>query len=90
MTDDEIRELLSGIRGDPEGQPEGHIAIFEHTIQDRGPDNLDLDAILRWVEDKGGFQRLQPRHERIRSGRRTDEMERYFSVPESALITPAD
>ncbi len=84
VTDDEIRELLAGVSGDPTGQPDDHVAIFEHTIREFGPDGVDIDAILEWVERHGGYQRMQPKAERIHSGSQR-EMERFFSVPQSAL-----
>lgn len=84
MTDEEIRELLAAIPGDATGQPDDHVAIFEHTIREFGPDDVDIDEILDWIERHGGYQRLQPKAGRIHSGRRR-EMERFFSISQSVL-----
>ena len=87
---DPIRDLLASAPPQPFiWVPPGHVAIME----DRLPEDADLDAVLAWVQSVGGDEdRTIP----VASTRRGTSAvpkpvgRRYYVVPKAALGIPDD
>ncbi len=81
MSDDSIREFLASLPSDPTGQPDGHVAIFKHTIEELGGDLHEVEA---WMHRHGAVTRAAPVPDRLRTGPRP-EFRPYYCVPVTAL-----
>jgi hypothetical protein len=86
MTDNQIRKLLAGLTPAPFiWSADGHVVIMQSHVEDAGG---DADAVLAWVEQRGGhMDRTLP----VTATRRGVTSipkpvgKKYYVVPEAAL-----
>lgn len=87
MSDDPIREMLSGLPQKPFWAPQGHTAILEETVLEAGG---DADAVQAWVEANGGhLDRTMPKaHRSAYSALPIGDAQRFYVLPADVLPAP--
>jgi len=85
MIDDPIRELLAAIEPQHFWAPKGQTAILEEKVIEAG---ADPDTVEQWVEAHGGrLDRTVPvGHRSILSKQPVPDVQRFYLVPDEALI----